>query len=152
MDFKITVIEDRAEYDALKRRLRTLDGAVVEAGLHDPEQAQKGAWNEFGTRTIPARPWMAPTADNNRERYADQVGAAVGDVCDGVNARKAMKPVSTYASKTLVDAIEAQRVGGPPLAASTVRAKGHGRKLIDTGAMLRSIKSRVTRDRQGGGS
>lgn len=140
------VIEDvDLGFAAIRDRLEGLDNKRVEAGLFDREQANKGARNEFGTSTIPARPWLSVAADGNVGPFGDAFRAVVEAACDGDDSHVAAQ--LHRAGKIMANAARAVisegRVRGPALAPSTVAAKGHDVKLVDTLAMFDAITYEV---------
>lgn len=143
LKFKIDLKATGPGLDGIFKRLMDLDGMSVDAGLLDPAQALKGAAHEFGTRNIPARPWLSVAADNMVPGLTRVSADAVGDVADGGSPRKAMSKVGEFAAKAAKEVITTRQVGGPPLAPATVEAKGSDVKLIDTGKMVDSITHEV---------
>lgn len=99
-------------------------------------------WNEFGTRHIPARPFMRIAADKNENkwnRYAERcVDAALKNRANINNA------VCLLGEQIKSDV---QRVIGSrdlaPNKASTIRRKGSSKPLIDHGDLRRSIGYKI---------
>jgi hypothetical protein len=95
-------------------------------------------WNEFGTRHIPARPFMRIAADKNENkwnRYAERcVDAALKN---RANINNALNLLGEQVKS------DVQRVFGSgelaPNKASTIRRKGSSKPLIDHGDLRRSI-------------
>lgn len=132
---------------ATKRALSGLDGMGVDVGLFDEEQAQKGAYNELGTGTIPPRPWLSVAADTNVGRIAGVAEIAIGQVADrGMTPTRALVSLGAFLREAAKAVIEQQQVRGPALAAATVGRKGHGEKLIDSGEMLAAIDYEILQD------
>lgn len=102
--------------------------------------AEYAAYNEFGTNTIPARPFMSTTIDENRSRYAKLAQsymekALLGGARDPVMAT--LKRLGNDVRNDLIQAIVAW--DDPPNAESTVEQKGANNPLVDTGHMSRAI-------------
>ena len=99
-------------------------------------------WNEFGTRHIPARPFMRIAADKNENkwnRYADRcVDAALKN---RANINNALNLLGEQVKS------DVQRVFGSgelaPNKASTIRRKGSSKPLIDHGDLRRSIGYKI---------
>lgn len=130
-----------------------LDGSV-RVGALDEENAQKLAWQEFGTkRGIPPRPTLTTTTDRltpaiNRKIQRD-IAAVLDGKGRGVTGQEIMADVGRDLAEEVRDAIDGNTP--PPLAASTLaarRARGNPstRTLVDTGDMRRSIKSEASAD------
>ena len=144
MSVKITITDNRKEFDAVQGRLRGLGRLSVGAGLFEAVQAAKGFWHEFGLG-VPARPWMGPATDDARERGAVAAEKALIRVITGAESpADALGEVGEVFADAQRAIIEEGRVGGPPLSLEAMR--NDPRKLIDTGDMVRSIESRVERD------
>lgn len=143
--------------DELKKfieRMKSIKSAYVTIGVHeDAGQYQDGTsvvsvalWNEFGTETIPSRPFMRSVAygmeaDINRLREK-----VLGEVVDGrKTAEKALEEIGFFVREQIKNKIV--NGGFAPNAPSTVAAKKRDgvapNPLIDTTLLLRSIEYRV---------
>lgn len=106
------------------------------AAANPPSLADVGAFHEFGTKHIPARPWLTlGVAAAEPEKLMAQ---ATEDVMSGKRtAEQALERMGLGAQgaiqKTITKGID------PPLAASTVEAKGSSKQLIDTGRLRGAI-------------
>lgn len=105
-----------------------------------PYVAQVAAWNEWGTRTAPARPFIRPSIPLIR-RSMRQI------MFDYVDPRH---PVITKTVADLIgmscQSILRQKiidVKTPPNAPSTIRRKGSSNPLVDTGFLGRSVSWEV---------
>jgi len=102
-------------------------------------------YNEFGTsRGIPARPFMAKTADEKREEIADFTQYLVGRMIDGklddtTVLRNLGEKYQSMIQKTIRDA----KSWAAPNAPSTVARKGSSSPLIDTGRMVGSVRYEI---------
>jgi hypothetical protein len=141
----VTITVEDFGFDDVLEGLEQLDGSRIETGLHEPKEALKGVIHEFGSpvNNIPARPWLSVAADTGSERLGAAMGKAVGAVADGADPESALKAVGLLSQNIVRDVIVSGKVGGPPLAASTVDAKGSTKKLVDSGDMVRAIRSEV---------
>lgn len=133
-------------YKALERRLKQLDRYVVDVGIQSGENSTDGTdlldiaiYNEFGTETIPSRPFMRQTADENRrkagivgERYYDMILSgqmspfralgSIGQWYQDVN-RKALRDTPWT-----------------PNAPATVAKKGSNQPLVNKGRLVNAIR------------
>ena len=115
----------------------------VEAGLFDPGLAQIGAYNEYGTKDIPARPFIRTTSDNKRSQWDAFMDKELNDLAKGKGTIKSSlvalgADMETDIKKTITD------WKSPPNAPSTQKQKrGVDNPLIDTGAMRNSVSFKV---------
>ncbi len=144
-----------------KEVIKGLDGRKVEAGWFESARykagkgvsanqvgmsiAQIARINEFGTATIPARPFMRLAAINfNRDR--NDIQAKIGKkVIDGViTPEQALGQIGLAMEAKIVDSIK--NGNWPPNAESTAKAKGFKKNtpLIDTGQMFQNVTSKVS--------
>lgn len=145
MAVTITITDERAEYDATRRRLRAFDGRAAEAGLLDAEQATKGWRHELG-KGVPERPWLAPSADQATRKMFRTAKREIGKVADGdARAIEALKTMGEVLEIAARDYIERGRVRGDDL--SDAAKRKDRRKLIHDGAMVGALKTKVGRDR-----
>lgn len=123
-------------------------GILVEAGLfddgEDPNLAERGVWMELGTRDIDRRPWMSEAADQNQPVIERGGADAALQVIDGSDPDAAYQAYGNKVANLEREIILTDRVGGPALKPATVRAKGHAKKLVDSGEMVDSIEAEVT--------
>ena len=98
------------------------------------------AWNEFGTRRIPERPFMR-RASVKAEKPLVEVARRVIDPEKMVVDRK----VGGILGEVLKGEIQRSitQLRRPPLAVSTVAMKGSSNPLIDTGVMRAAVTYRV---------
>jgi len=159
-------VKDRG-WDQFKHDLRALRGTTITVGIHgDEPDRQDGESNvviagvhEFGSSDVPARPFVRPTFDRNRERYRKQLrGAVIAYTRKGMPLRQSLAMVAMGITRDVRNTI--RRQGEPagsfvPLSPWTLRrrklrlrsnggrprnSKFRGHKaLIDTGQMINSI-------------
>ena len=129
------------------REMQAADRAFVTVGIHQGQKnmdgvdiAEYGTFNEYGTESIPSRPFMRTSFDEN-------VAAIQKDMARAVN--QARSGGSVVAGLSLVGEKHQQRIQRtikgrdfmPKLAQSTIDAKkGSTKTLIDSGAMVNSIR------------
>lgn len=132
-------------YKAFKRLIGDLDGLRAEVGIRDGQIATYAAANEYGTDTIPSRPFMRSTIDGNRNKYSEQLtklwNRASSGHFKGATAGGLLLRVGTTARNDLIKAISGW--SQPRNADSTIAQKGENNPLVDTGAMQRAITVEV---------
>lgn len=141
----------RDRLDNLIADLARLDGAA-EVGALDPVNAQKLAWQEFGTRTAPARPTLTVTTDAATPAIFRSIRRKVGEVMDGkgrgTTGQEIVGGVARDLAEQVRDAIDGDTP--PELAESTKAARRRAgrdtRTLVNEGDMLRSIDVRTSAD------
>lgn len=141
----------RDALDKLIADLGRLHGSA-EVGALDEVNAQKLAWQEFGTDTAPARPTLTVTTDALTGAINRAIDRQVRDVLDGkgrgVTGEEIVGDVGRDLAEQVREAIDGNTP--PPLAPSTAakrRREGKDtRTLVDTGEMLRSIDVRTSDD------
>ena len=102
-------------------------------------------YNQYGTSTIPARPFMSDAFDKHEDEIHEFVASAASQVCAGGDVQQALNQIGAY-GKGL---IQSEIVDGEfvPNAPSTIRKKGKGsRPLIDTGAMRQSVQYTISEE------
>lgn len=141
----------RDALDRLIADLARLDGAA-EVGALDPENAQKLAWQEFGTRTAPARPTLTVATDAATPAIMRSIRRHVGEVMDGRGHGTTGEEIVGGVARDLAEQVREAIDGDTPpeLAESTKAARRRAgrdtRTLVDTGDMLRSIDVRTSSD------
>lgn len=119
-------------------------GATSTDGKSIPEYA---AYNEFGTRRIPSRPFMRTTANNCQQKWVDALAKTLNIKALQGDPKSACAVVGDMMRADIVETI--QRGSFTPDSPKTIAAKARkGKKepdhpLIDTGQMIASIISEV---------
>lgn len=138
--------------DRLIRDLARLDGAA-EVGALDPETAKKLSFAETGTRLgVDPRPVLSRTTDRLRPAIERSIRRQVGEVLDGRGRGVTGQEIAADLGRDLAEEVQNAIDGDtpPPLAESTKakrRREGKDeRTLVDSGEMLRNIKSRAVAD------
>lgn len=104
--------------------------------------AQIAAANEFGTKKIPARPFMGTSFDENRQRIIRGINVQYGMVLDGKkNAEQALGAIGEGVVSIIKTKIRA--IVTPPNSPRTIAAKGSSKPLIDFGQMINSVRYKV---------
>ena len=97
------------------------------------DMAQIAMFNELGTSTAPARPFLRDSVDENEDVIRDQCGKELKKLTTGATAETVLKRVGALGVRLVQEKI----VSGSfkPNAPSTIRKKGSDKPLIDTGRM-----------------
>ena len=104
--------------------------------------AAVAAWNEFGTETIPERPFF-------RRAIAEMEDGVTKIVKSGIDTEKMVVDdrlagrVGAYVAGQVMESITALKE--PPNAPETVRRKGSSDPLLDTGTLRNSVDWEVER-------
>lgn len=128
-----------------------LSGWMIEVGLFDDagehdgvHLAQIGFWQEFGTSTIPARPWLSGGAEFTERAamrqitsIARRIGRLPGD------PQTLLRPLA----KAIAEGVKSYAINHAwtPNAPSTIAGKGFNWPLVETGEMIDAIEGRVKR-------
>lgn len=140
----------------LQRELARASGKVIEVGIPEAAGAQTiegsssvtlatlGAFHEYGTATVPARPWLSSAITPADARRTNQRIAQ--DITRGMSAEAALKRAGER---------EAERVreqlgeGVAPLDPKTAARKGSARPLVETGALRDAIGYTIDAEKRG---
>ena len=138
-------------YGNFLAQFQAMHGFAVTVGIHQEDDYQPGTgasvleyatFNEFGTSTIPARPFLTSTADEQKEAWAKLSGKLMGRVVEGkIMPRTAMELLGIKAQSDVRRKITTLRE--PPNTAATIARKGSSNPLIDTGTMRQLITYNV---------
>lgn len=140
---------------ALIAELTAMQVGVVTVGFHADDKARDGSTNaeiaachEFGTDTIPRRPFLGPALDKGKAVLGDAQAKLVGQVLDGsMRAEQAFGHLGELGVLLVQQEIRSG-TDREPLKPATIEAKGSSTPLIDTGEMLRAVSYEV--DMSGG--
>lgn len=146
-------VKDRG-FDRAIKNLEKLGNKApqVYAGVVGPEalddhggitNVEIATFHEFGTDTVPQRSFLRSTADEKQQEVATRLGNAAGKTIDGAESHNAFGLVGAWFIGQVQKKIRSRIP--PPLADSTVQAKGSDMPLIDTGQMIK-ILTWVVRD------
>ena len=149
----------RKEYDKKFAEIEKMANSYVTIGFHENSVTRsqvKGqrrkeaglsmagiaAQNEFGTRTIPARPFMTTSFDENRQRISQIIDAEYTKIIDGESTvKRSLSALGLF----MVDLIQTKirAIHYPPNSPRTIAAKKSSKPLIDFGQMIEAVKSKV---------
>ena len=100
------------------------------------------AANEFGTETIPARPFMSTSFDENRQRIYNLTQREYGRILDGkTNVAKSLGIIGLFMVGLIQKKIRA--IQFPPNSPRTIAIKKSSKPLIDFGQMIQSVREKV---------
>lgn len=125
-----------------------VDVGFLEGSMHQPKNggqpvpmALVAAANEFGNpaQNRPPRPFMRDTFAAGEKEWVAGLSAALARY--NYSSDQALELLGTKASSDVVASIV--RFDDPPLAQSTIEAKGFSKPLIDTGQMQRAVSYEV---------
>jgi hypothetical protein len=134
----------KADIQRLKTRKITLglqgaSGAAKHPAA-DATVAQVAAWNEYGTDTSPARPFLAETFERHEDELVAKLRRGISDLVDGrASVEQAIANVGEAGVDAVRDTIDQAEEWAEPLAESTKARKGHGQPLIDSDTLRGSI-------------
>ena len=121
------------------RKLAVYVGFTEESGSYDDGTtiAQIAAYNEFGTSTIPARPFMQDTVNQNQEAIVASIEQAMTMIKNWTPAKEILNRIGVSSVALMQKQIrDGQYEPNSPV---TVAIKGSSHPLIDTGRMWQSI-------------
>jgi phage gpG-like protein len=152
--FKLAVKRVDKGWKAIKRISSEAARAndVVKVGLLGDHKAERqkgkvtnpelGVIHEFGTATIPARPFLFPTMHHHRGDYKALIAQGLKQVYrQKMTTRKLLELLGLKASSDVKQTIADFVL--PPLAPATEKRKGSSLPLKDTGQLLASISYEV---------
>lgn len=100
--------------------------------------AQIATFQQFGTSTIPARPFLTDTLEHRRDEIMQLMQDGIAQVKAGTQNAEQMLNTIGVAVKGMVQE-EITDGDFVPNAPSTVKKKGSDKPLIDTGRMRQSV-------------
>jgi hypothetical protein len=106
---------------------------------HGQTMAEIAWWNEFGTKTIPERPFLRTGLRENISTYQGLIGPILKKILTGkLTADQGLGILGERAKRDVVNKIV--MISNPPNSPLTIRAKrGSTSPLIDTGALRQHI-------------
>ncbi len=155
----ITFNDKKVFQKELEKQLALLNNSYVLVGFQENSQThdqtknnrfktggqsmpQIAADNEFGTRNIPARPFMGPAFDENRPRINKAIASQYARIQEGTTTvQKALGLIGL----DMIDLIQQKilSIHTPPNSPRTIAAKKSSKPLIDFGQMFASVTSKV---------
>lgn len=98
-------------------------------------------WNEFGTSKTPARPFFRNMIAKESSTWAPKIAALLK--AKSVKSDNVLGMMGEEIKGALKQSI--QELKSPPLAASTIKAKGNAKPLVDSGQMLQAVDYEVVK-------
>lgn len=95
-------------------------------------------WNEYGTRTSPVRAFFRTTVSENKKNWVLSVQNLMKIHND---PKQVMGLIGVHMQEQIVQSINTW--SDPPNSAYTIAKKGFDKPLVETGLLMRSIKSEV---------
>ncbi len=150
-----TVIRTGVGLPEVLARLGIIDGAQVTVGLQGtasttapgPAKAADlvtiGAAHEYGTDSIPMRPWLRTSALRYGKGWSKAWRTAVVAALQGTPTDVPLRLVGLG----MQGDVQATILDGPwfPLSPETIERKGSDVPLVDTGQMRQSIRAQIER-------
>ena len=103
--------------------------------------AQVAEWQEYGTSTIPARPYAITNFLQMTTKALPDITEYFKAVCNGKYEVSHLNKIALAGKKNFSDLVISQ--GFKPLANSTIRIKGHDFQLDHTGHLLQNYDVKV---------
>ena len=135
-------------YKAFRAELQRARNATVEIGIHADKfnaglsVAEYGAYNEFGTVSIPERSFMRSTFDEKQSQINADMAKRYKQVIDGkIGVHRALSLIGMRHAQDIQDKIGSNIQ--PANSEATIARKKSTKTLIDTGAMRQSIRHMV---------
>lgn len=145
------VIDRDLGWKSIKQELEAAARLEVAVGIFQGDKngegvqiAEYAAYNEFGTDTIPSRPFMRTALDENRSDINADIDRQSARLTGGqVTARGALTIIGQKHASRIQNTITG-RDFLPRLSPQTVEAKkGSTKTLVDTGALVNAVKISV---------
>lgn len=130
----------------IMRELQSAKNVFVTVGVHEGEQnseglsiAEYGAYNEYGTSDIPERSFMRSTFDEKQAKIKRDMDSQFSSVVEG---KSTVYRALQYIGERHQQDIQAKIKSGvnPENSPVTIERKGSSKTLIDTGALVQSIR------------
>jgi hypothetical protein len=136
--------------DRLVRNVSSIEGRGVSFGIQAGDDTEEGTdvldiaiFNEFGTDTIPPRPFMRDFADKNMAVLQQAMERILGRVEAGAPVDQALGQLGQFAADAQRAHVRASPEWAEPNAAATVKAKKSAVPLIDDAVMVNAIRDEV---------
>lgn len=133
-------------WDAILAAIIALPGAEISVGIlgeAGQDIVNRATWNEFGTKTIPARSFIRSTFDENTARYQRLAAKYARKLGTDISVSSYLQKIGMTAVADIQ--VKIVKLRTPPNAEATIRAKKSSNPLIDTGHMRQSVNYEVKR-------
>jgi hypothetical protein len=156
---RIVVKDKDLGFEEIQRQMALLDGSHVKVGFQEgavtkPQvkgQRRKpaglslpqiAAENEFGTKIIPARPFMSTSFDENKALINRAIQGEYKKIAGGNGTtERSLGLIGQLMTKLIVQKIRA--IVSPPNSPRTIAIKKSSKPLIDFGQMIQSVRYKV---------
>jgi hypothetical protein len=145
--FKVENVQGAQE--ALAGKLQELiTTQAVTIGIHEDANARDdgelnnatiGAINNFGTETIPARPWLKPGVEKGINDYIEVVREGLEKE---ISPEVILEQIGLMAVGNVQEYMTELKT--PPNALSTIKQKGFNNPLIRTGELRAAVNYKIT--------
>jgi len=143
-------------FKQLFKDLRRAKGGAVHVGFFSGKKSARtggkadnptiAAIHEFGTREIPARPFIRPGLESNAADSRQLLNKLSKDFYDGKKtAKKVLNILGASAATAIKNFVTQGPSIPPPLKPATIARKGSSRALVDTGQLVNSITWHVVK-------
>ena len=136
--FRQRLAELAAQATTAKVRVGIIEQANYE-GSDGESVAQVAFWNEYGTATIPPRPFFRNTIAEHKDEWPKQAAEMLE--ANGGDVRQALADMGEVVAGQIKMTIQDFRE--PPNAAATVKQKGFDKPLINKGTLWDRIDCEV---------
>lgn len=127
-------------------KIITAVGIFENAGENDGVHiAEYATYNEYGTKNIPSRPFMALSVDENKAAINADFAKQCAKLASGqATAHQALSVIGIKHADRIKNTITSKNIA-PALADSTIRRKKQNstKTLVDTGAMVNAVTYEV---------
>ncbi len=138
----MTVEDKDRGWKRIKRELSIFNELEIFVGFQgeDGEVAEIAAFNEFGTETIPARPFLRLAIDTNKSQIGKAFDEAFNSIVDRkATAIQAANRLGLFGVSIVKKQITTSTTWAEPNAPATIDRKGSSTPLVDTAQMLNSV-------------
>ena len=143
----MTVQDIDRGWQAIKREVEKAQGQIVAVGILSGESndgvsiAEYATYNEYGTKHIPSRPFMAISFDEGRAEIDADFKRQTDALVTGKATANAALTIIGQKHVTRIKKTITGRNIPPPLSPKTIaRKKGSSKTLVDTGAMVNAVQ------------
>ncbi len=158
-----------AKSEGIFKEIKYLTEHYIEIGILAVDKSKKGKdkkttileyaiYNEYGTKSIPARPFMRQTIDSNRETIASLIKLKSKEVISGkCTGKKALMQIGETIRGMVILSIADASSWAKPLKISTIRKKStlknggsfNDKPLIDNKFLIKSIRYQIVNKNTG---
>jgi hypothetical protein len=147
-----------AEGKKFMKMLKDMNNLEVRIGIQEGPVYEKESgkevsvvnvalWNEFGTETIPSRPFMRDSVDTNSDKINALLQAEKKKLLNGGSAEEVLNEIGDFQERLMVEQIKnnSYAENKEPYKRKKERENPPAVPLIDTGKMWQSIHHVIAR-------